>query len=147
MNLDQQTMFTINALLLVVFAIAFSFAGLGAKDRTYWLYMVASNIVLAVAFFMFSQEMGGTANSIILPNLLLFVGLSFRWIAIRVFFSHSVPLKSQLYAAALFGAIILVAADLLERILIIPWQVPAGLLSALIGGPYFLTMMWKKSHC
>ncbi len=44
-------MFTINALLLVVFAIAFSFAGLGAKDRTYWLYMVASNIVLAVAFF------------------------------------------------------------------------------------------------
>ncbi|WP_435657152.1 GGDEF domain-containing protein [Brucella pituitosa] len=93
MNLDQQTMFTINALLLVVFAIAFSFAGLGAKDRTYWLYMVASNIVLAVAFFMFSQEMGGSANSIILPNLLLFVGLSFRWIAIRVFFSHSVPLK------------------------------------------------------
>ncbi|MGC0053733.1 iron chelate uptake ABC transporter family permease subunit [Brucella pituitosa] len=53
---------------------------------------------------------------------------------------------SQLYAAALFGAIILVAADLLGRIIIFPWQVPAGLLSALIGGPYFLTMMWKKSH-
>lgn len=42
-GLDQQTMFKVNALLLVVFAVAFAFAGLGQKDRRYWGYLVASN--------------------------------------------------------------------------------------------------------
>ncbi|MFC7067756.1 GGDEF domain-containing protein [Brucella rhizosphaerae] len=96
LNLDQQTMFTINALLLVVFAIAFAFAGLGQKDRTYWFYMVSSNVVFAIAFAIFSYQIDGTANGVFLPNLLLFIGLGFRLIAIRAFFGHSTPLISVL---------------------------------------------------
>jgi ABC-type Fe3+-siderophore transport system permease subunit len=37
-----------------------------------------------------------------------------------------------------------VAADWLGRTLIFPWQVPAGLLAAFVGGPYFMALMWKR---
>lgn len=84
-----------------------------------------------------------TAAATIVVGPLSFIGLMAPHIARAAGFRKTM---SQLYAAALLGAIILVAADLLGRIIIFPWQVPAGLLSALIGGPYFLTMMWKKSH-
>jgi hypothetical protein len=45
LNLDQQTMFMVNALLLIVFAVAFAFAASSHKDRRYWALLVASNIV------------------------------------------------------------------------------------------------------
>lgn len=64
MELNQQTLFTINALWLVVFAIAFAFAGLERRDRYYWLYMVTSNIIFAVAFFIFSKEIGGSTTDV-----------------------------------------------------------------------------------
>ncbi len=91
-NLDQQTMFTVNALLLVVFAIAFAFAGFESQGRKYWSYMLLSNIVFAAAFLIFSKEIGGDAAELFLPNVLLFVGLSLRWNAIREFFGHPVSL-------------------------------------------------------
>lgn len=96
LHLDQQTMFSVDALLLVVFAVAFAFAGLERQDRKYWFYMMISNIILAVAFFIFSRKIGGNAAELFLPNLLLFVGLSFRWIAIREFFGYSVSIKVML---------------------------------------------------
>ncbi|MEN5275312.1 GGDEF domain-containing protein [Brucella sp. TWI432] len=104
MELNQQTLFTINALWLVVFAIAFAFAGLERRDRYYWLYMVTSNIIFAVAFFIFSKEIGGSTADVFFPNLLLFVGLCFRWIAIREFFHHSTSLVKMtlLPLAAIF---------------------------------------------
>lgn len=109
LNLDQQTMFTINALLLIVFAVAFAFAGLGEKDRTYWLHMVSSNIVLAIAFIIFSQEIKGTVAQVFFPNLLLFLGLSLRWTAILAFFNHPTSLRIVLIppVAAVFTFILL----------------------------------------
>ena len=35
----------------------------------------------------------------------------------------------------------LTVADWAGRTIIFPWQVPAGLLTALVGGPFFLFMM------
>ncbi|WP_287302876.1 iron chelate uptake ABC transporter family permease subunit, partial [Mesorhizobium sp.] len=35
------------------------------------------------------------------------------------------------------------SADWAGRMLIFPWQIPAGLLAALVGGPYFMVLMWK----
>jgi len=89
LNLDQQTMFIVNALLLVVFAVAFSFAALGQKDRRYWAFLVASNLVFAVAFLIFSGQINGTPEALLLPNCLLIIGLGLRWRAIRTFFGHS----------------------------------------------------------
>ncbi|RUX82410.1 iron chelate uptake ABC transporter family permease subunit, partial [Mesorhizobium sp. M7A.F.Ca.CA.004.08.1.1] len=55
-------------------------------------------------------------------------------------FHRAVP---QLLASAMTGGLILVAADWAGRTLIFPWQVPAGLIAAFVGGPYFMALMWK----
>jgi len=43
--------------------------------------------------------------------------------------------------AGLVGAVILVAADLLGRSLIAPNQIPAGLVTAILGAPYFFWLL------
>lgn len=52
---------------------------------------------------------------------------------------------SQLAASAVIGALIMVLADWLGRNLLFPYQIPAGLLATLIGGPYFLWLMRRQS--
>jgi iron complex transport system permease protein len=42
----------------------------------------------------------------------------------------------------LLGGLVMIAADWLGRNLLFPYQIPAGLLAALVGGPYFLLMQW-----
>lgn len=44
-------------------------------------------------------------------------------------------------AAALAGAIFVVVADLLARVLVAPAELPLGVLTALIGGPFFLWLL------
>jgi iron complex transport system permease protein len=45
--------------------------------------------------------------------------------------------------AALLGAILVSLADSLGRTLLAPAQIPAGLLTALIGAPYFVYLLWR----
>ena len=45
--------------------------------------------------------------------------------------------------AALLGAILVSVADSLGRTLLAPTQIPAGLLTALIGAPYFVYLLWR----
>ncbi len=51
--------------------------------------------------------------------------------------------KKQLITACLLGALVMVIADWVGRVLWFPWQFPAGLLSSLLGGAYFLYLMRK----
>ncbi|CAD7024414.1 Fe(3+)-hydroxamate ABC transporter permease FhuB [Pseudorhizobium endolithicum] len=51
----------------------------------------------------------------------------------------------QLAAALMIGAGLLVAADWLSRLVIYPYQIPLGLFSALISGPYLLWLLGRKS--
>ncbi|HET8908708.1 MAG TPA: iron ABC transporter permease [Ktedonobacterales bacterium] len=44
-------------------------------------------------------------------------------------------------ASALAGAIFVVVADLLARILVAPAELPLGVLTALVGGPFFLWLL------
>ncbi len=46
-------------------------------------------------------------------------------------------------ASALGGAILLVLADLLARTLIAPGELPVGILTTLLGGPFFLYLLWR----
>jgi iron complex transport system permease protein len=48
--------------------------------------------------------------------------------------------------AALLGAILVSIADTLGRTVIAPAQVPAGLVTALIGTPYFAWLLWRSRH-
>lgn len=46
--------------------------------------------------------------------------------------------------AMLLGGLLVCLADLLGRTVIAPAQLPAGLLSALIGTPYFVYLLWRS---
>ncbi|MFB7268706.1 iron chelate uptake ABC transporter family permease subunit, partial [Streptomyces nojiriensis] len=48
-------------------------------------------------------------------------------------------------AAALLGASFLIAADLGTRTLMSPAEIPVGILTALVGGPFFLWLMRRKA--
>ena len=47
-------------------------------------------------------------------------------------------------AAALFGAAFLVACDVLARTVMAPIELPVGIITALIGGPFFLWLLIRK---
>jgi iron complex transport system permease protein len=49
--------------------------------------------------------------------------------------------RQQLIASLLIGAVMLMAADWLSRVVIYPYQVPVGLFASLIGGPYLLWLL------
>ena len=48
--------------------------------------------------------------------------------------------------SALIGAALVMAADLAGRTVIAPAQLPAGIVTALIGAPFFAYLLWGRSH-
>lgn len=48
--------------------------------------------------------------------------------------------------AALVGACLVVAADLLGRTVIAPAQLPAGIVTGLVGAPFFAYLLWGCRH-
>ena len=47
-------------------------------------------------------------------------------------------------ASALFGAAFLVACDLIARTVMAPMELPVGVVTALIGGPFFLWLLVRS---
>lgn len=54
--------------------------------------------------------------------------------------------RRALPAAALLGAAFLIAADLAARTVITPEEIPVGVLTALVGGPFFLWLMRRRAR-
>ncbi len=52
--------------------------------------------------------------------------------------------RSLLPAAALFGAALLIAADMVSRIVVAPAELPIGIIMALIGAPVFLWILLAR---
>ncbi|SEF37782.1 iron complex transport system permease protein [Amycolatopsis pretoriensis] len=73
-------------------------------------------------------------------GVLSFVGLVAPHAARAVVGSRHARL---LPAAALLGAILVCAADALGRTVIAPGQLPAGLMTAIIGAPYFVWLLYR----
>lgn len=48
-------------------------------------------------------------------------------------------------ASALFGAAFLVACDVVARTVMAPMELPVGIITAVIGGPFFLWLLVRKS--
>lgn len=48
-------------------------------------------------------------------------------------------------ASALFGAAFLVACDLVARTVLAPVEIPVGIVTAMLGGPFFLWLLVRKS--
>lgn len=79
-----------------------------------------------------------TAVAVSLSGLIGFVGLIVPH-AIRLLFG---PDHRQLLPlSSLLGAIFLVVADTLARLVVAPAQLPVGVITAMIGGPFFLILL------
>jgi iron complex transport system permease protein len=46
-------------------------------------------------------------------------------------------------ASALFGASFLVVCDLVARTIVAPVEIPVGIITAIIGGPFFLWLLFR----
>ncbi|WPD77906.1 iron ABC transporter permease [Dickeya fangzhongdai] len=69
---------------------------------------------------------------LITPHLMrLLLGADHRWL---------------LPGASLGGALLLLLADTLARTLVVPAEMPVGLLTSLIGGPWFLWLILRRQH-
>lgn len=76
-------------------------------------------------------------------GLIGFVGLVAPHIASRL----AGPSHARILPiAALSGAILVVASDLLGRLVIAPAQLPAGIVTGLIGAPFFAYLLWGRRH-
>ncbi|MGN0071479.1 MAG: FecCD family ABC transporter permease [Atopobiaceae bacterium] len=73
-------------------------------------------------------------------GLIGFIGLMVPHVA-RRFVGHD--LKRVIPISALWGAAFTVFADLLARTLFAPYELPVGILMALIGGPFFIFLLMK----
>lgn len=85
--------------------------------------------------------LSGTAVAV--SGLIGFVGLVAPHIARRlVGASHARILP----VAALVGACLVVAADLIGRIVLPPIQLPAGIVTGLVGAPFFAYLLWGRRN-
>lgn len=97
-------------------------AGLGANI---WLARIGGVIVTLLLAGSSVALAGGIGFvGLVVPHIVrMLLGPDYRWV---------IP------GAALFGAILLVNADLAARMLNPPYEIPVGLITALIGVPFFL---------
>lgn len=54
--------------------------------------------------------------------------------------------RRLLPACVIAGSIFMVVADTLARTLLSPTEIPVGVITALIGGPFFLFLLWKNKR-
>ena len=84
-----------------------------------------------------------TAIAVSLSGLIGFIGLIVPH-GVRLVFG---PDHRQLLPlSGIVGAIFLVAADTLARIIVAPAQLPVGVVTAIVGGPFFLVLLVKHAH-
>lgn len=83
------------------------------------------------------------AAAVSFAGLLGFIGLIVPHIARRMAGSN---LRLRLMESALLGGILLIAADLLGRLIIAPSELPVGIITALLGAPFFLYLLCRKEH-
>ena len=84
-----------------------------------------------------------TATATMTIGPLSFIGLMAPHIARMMGFRRTVP---HMVISGLIGGVILVFADWCGRMVMFPYQIPAGLLSTFIGAPYFIYLLRKQSR-
>ena len=83
----------------------------------------------------------GVGASVSISGLIGFVGLVVpHVIRIAIGPDH----RMLLPACALLGASLLVAADMVARVVVAPAELPIGIVTALIGAPYFLYLLLRR---
>ncbi|GAB6989783.1 FecCD family ABC transporter permease [Paenibacillus pini] len=94
---------------------------------------------MRLLFIMISVGLAGSAVSMV--GTIGFVGLMAPHMAMHMAGHRSL---ARLPTAALLGGLIVMLADLAGRILFVPFEVPAGLITAIIGAPYMIYLLLKR---
>jgi iron complex transport system permease protein len=82
-----------------------------------------------------------TSAAVSLAGPIGFVGIVVpHLVRLMTGFDHRIVLP----ASALFGASFLVACDLVARTILAPVEVPVGVVTAMLGGPFFLWLLVRK---
>jgi iron complex transport system permease protein len=82
-----------------------------------------------------------TSTAVSLAGPVAFVGIVVpHLVRLMVGVDHRIVLP----AAVLFGASFLVACDLVARTILAPIEVPVGIVTAVIGGPFFLWLLIRR---
>jgi iron complex transport system permease protein len=98
------------------------------------------DVVRAQRLAFFSASLA-TSAAVALAGPIGFVGIVVpHLVRLLVGVDHRIVLP----ASALFGAAFLVACDLGARTLLAPVEIPVGVLTAMIGGPFFLWLLVRK---
>lgn len=82
-----------------------------------------------------------SAISTLAVGSLSFIGLIIPHLALSL---GAITLKKQLMLGAILGAILLIVADYLGRYLAFPYEIPAGMLCAIVGVGYFMYLMSRR---
>ncbi len=90
--------------------------------------------------------------SIVLVALLTGIGVAFVGIIsfVGLVIPHLVRMllgpshRALILASAFGGALLLVLADLFARTLVTGAELPIGLLTSLVGGPFFFALLWRQ---
>lgn len=84
-----------------------------------------------------------TAAAVSISGLIGFVGLVIPHVARLIFGPDH---RTLIPAAALIGAIFLILADLFARTLLAPQEIPVGIITALLGAPYFVWLLRRHKR-
>lgn len=102
----------------------------GLGQRTAWVKVVAAVSVVLLAGSSVAAAGPIGFIGLVVPHIVRFlVGVDYRWI---------------LPYSAVFGAVLLLVADIGARLLIKPQEIPVGVMTALFGTPFFIYLArWK----
>ena len=82
-----------------------------------------------------------TGAAVALGGPVLFVGIIVPHIVrLMVGPNHRIVLP----ASALFGASFLIICDLIARTILAPVELPVGIVTAILGGPFFLWLLFRR---
>lgn len=139
---DFTLLFQVLPYIVVGFAVAFALGrqitilnlgedvAVSLGQRTAWVKATAAlGVVLLVGS---SVALAGPIVFIglVVPHIVrFFIGVDYRWI---------------LPYAAVLGAILLLVADIVARLLIAPQELPVGVMTALVGAPFFIYLARSK---
>jgi len=102
--------------------------GLGQRTKLVKAMAVASVVLLTGISVALAGNIGFVG--LIIPHITRFlVGADYRWI---------IP------CAGVLGAVFLALADILSRFLNYPFETPVGVVTSLIGVPFFLYLIYKR---
>lgn len=130
----------VNISMLILLSYAWDMNALSAGEA------VAANLgvnIKRLQFICLTVATLAASATVAFTGIIGFIGLIAPHISRMLIGSDN---RFLLPCSSIMGAIILLLADTVGRTIISPVEIPVGIVTGLIGGPYFLYMLLKKKH-